>query len=546
MNESFATWAQGKATVDLKPEFRGNLARLEDTLDAMQSDSLLSARQIRQPIVSSDDIETAFDGITYQKGAAVLRMFEEWLGETTYRSAMRDYLARHAFGSGNSNDLIATIAKVSGKGTALTGAMRSFLDQPGLPLVRTALQCSNNKAVLSLTQSRFLPYGVTSKETSQWQLPVCVRFDRNGKTAKQCFLLDQPQRDFEVAGGCADSYLPNADASGYYRFTMQDADAAALRQHVSALTPTEQLVYADSVASAFTQGTASAGALLDTMPSIANSELPQVATALFGQFEWIRQHLATDATRPALDAYASKLYATRLSAIGLSTRPGDTDAIKQMRARLTRFMAVVANDKELRQTLNANGRRALGLEGGGRTDLSQLDPDLRATALRVVVQESGEPAFNAVLRELETNRQTAERYELLAALGATHDPVLGERARDYGLTPAVAVGEMPFLYFNLANEPENRAANWRWLQTHYEALAGRLSDQAQSENIALAAVGRCSRAESDELRTWFTPRLKTIIGGERILAQSLEAIDQCAALREHAGERSLNQWMSSR
>ena len=75
LNESFATWAQGKATVDLKPEFRGNLARLEDTLDAMQSDSLLSARQIRQPIVSSDDIETAFDGITYQKGAAVLRMF---------------------------------------------------------------------------------------------------------------------------------------------------------------------------------------------------------------------------------------------------------------------------------------------------------------------------------------------------------------------------------------------------------------------------------------------------------------------------------------
>ena len=105
---------------------------------------------------------------------------------------------------------------------------------------------------------------------------------------------------------------------------------------------------------------------------------------------------------------------------------------------------------------------------------------------------------------------------------------------------------MPFLYFNVVNEPENRAATWRWLQSHYDALKGRLSDQTQSENIALAAVGRCSRTESDELRAWFTPRIKTIIGGERTLAQSLEAIDQCAALREHAGEQSLAQWMGSR
>ena len=545
LNESFATWAQGKATVDLKPENGGDLARLEDSLDVMRADSLLSARRIRQPIVSNDDIDTAFDGITYQKGAAVLRMFELWLGETTYRAAMREYLAQHAFGSGDSNDLIATIAKVSGKGDSVTRAMRSFLDQPGLPLVRTALHCANNKAVLSLSQSRFLPYGVVSKETPQWQLPVCVRFDRKGTSAKQCFLLDQQQRDFEVSGGCADSYLPNADAAGYYRFTMQEADAAALREHLPTLIPTEQLVFADSVTSAFTQGTSSVGALLDTMPSFATSDVPQVATALFGEFEWIRQHLATDATRPTLDAFASQLYSKKLSALGLAARSGDTDAIKQMRARVTRFMALVANDKGLRQTLNAKGRSALGLDKGGKVDLSQLDPDLRATALRVTVQESGAPAFNAILTELEINRQTAERYELLAALGATHDAALGERARAYGLTAAVAVGEIPFLYFSLANEPENRVANWQWLKSHYAAYIGRLSDQAQSQSIVLASVGRCSRAESEELRAWFTPRLKSIIGGERTMAQSVEAIDQCAALREHSGEQSLTRWAAS-
>ncbi len=539
LNESFATWAQGKATVDLKPEYRGDLARLEGTLDAMQSDSLLSARQIRQPILSNGDIETAFDGITYQKGAAVLRMFEQWLGETTYRAAMRDYLARHAFGSGDSNALIDTIAKVSGKGATLKEAMRSFLDQPGIPLVHAALHCENTRATLSLSQSRYLPFGVNAQEARQWTLPVCVRFDRGGRSARQCFLLDRRERSFKVAGGCADSYLPNADAAGYYRFTMPDADAAALRKRVSALSPAEQIIYADDVSSAFNQGTLTPGALLDTMPSTSTSDLPQVAGALFGQFDWIRRYLATDATRPALDAFAARLYAPRLSALGLDKRPADSDTVTQLRSRLIRFLAQVAHDKSVRRSLNDKAAIALGLDGSGVVDLARIDPDLRSAALRVAVQDAGEPAFNAVLRELQTNRQTAERYELLAALGSTHDPALGEKLRNYGLTSAVAVGEMPYLYFSHAGESENIGPTWRWLQTHYDAMAGRVPDQAQSEIISLAAAGRCSRAESEELRAWFAPRIKSIIGGERILAQSLETIDQCAALREHFASQSL-------
>lgn len=80
-NESFATWMQSKITQKLHPEFNADLERISDTADAMKSDSLVSVRRIRQPILSNADIQTAFDGITYQKGAVVLNMFENYLGE---------------------------------------------------------------------------------------------------------------------------------------------------------------------------------------------------------------------------------------------------------------------------------------------------------------------------------------------------------------------------------------------------------------------------------------------------------------------------------
>ncbi len=542
LNEAFATWAQGKATVDLEPEYHGDLGRLEGTLGAMRSDSLLSARRVRQPINSDDDIQTAFDGITYQKGAAVLRMFEEWVGETTYREAMRDYLSKHAFGSGSSDDLIATIAKSSGKGDTIAAAMRSFLDQPGLPLVHTRLRCAGNKATLALSQSRYLPFGVVSDDKLQWTLPVCVRLDRGGKSSKQCFLLAQPSQEFAIAGRCPRAYLPNADASGYYRFTMADADFAALRPHVKALIPTEQIIYADAVSSAFVQGSLAPGAVLDSMPTLSGSELPQVATALVGQLAWMRDYLATESTRPRLDAYAATQFAPRMAALGLERRPNDTDVTTELRARLVDVLAVVSREPDLRRQLNHLGRLALGLDSGGAVDLTRLNPDLRGAILKVTVQDSGEPAFKAILGELANTHQTRQRYEMLAALGATHDPKLGEQARNYGLTPAVAVGEIPFLYGSHVAERENRDAFWQWLESNFATLAARLPDQYQSILIRLASTKRCSKAEAEELRAWFAPRIKTIIGGERTLAQSLESIDQCTALREHVGEQALAEW----
>jgi hypothetical protein len=134
---------------------------------------------------------------------------------------------------------------------------------------------------------------------------------------------------------------------------------------------------------------------------------------------------------------------------------------------------------------------------------------------------------------------------MLAALGATHDPNLAEQARNYGLTPAVAVGEIQFLYGSQVAESENRDAFWQWLKSNYAALVARLPDQYQSTLIRLASARRCSTSQSADIRAWFAPRLDSIVGGDRVLAQSLETINQCAALRQHVGEQALVAWAVS-
>lgn len=542
LNEAYATWAQAKATTALEPDYHAPLAALESRLYVMASDSLLTARKIRQPIRGRGDIENAFDGITYQKGASVLAMFETWLGEDVFRKGMREYLARHAYGSGSSDDLIATLAQVSGKGESLAASMRSFLDQPGIPMVATTLECKDGKAALTLAQSRYLPYGVFAKDAARWGVPVCTRFGQGDGSHTQCFLLDKAEQRFDVAGGCPDWYLPNADARGYYRFAMDSDDLARLGGAVARLSAPEQLIYADAVASGFRRGELGPAAVLDAMPALARSDMPQVASALFDSFEWIQEHLADAGEKVALDAYARRLYGPRLVELGYRAKPGEAGTRTALRTRIAELLAMEVRDPEVRAELVAQGRQALGLDAKQGVDLARADVDLRETILKVTVQDVGAPAFDAVQKDLGVNRDTAQRYALLAALGSTRDPTLGARARDFGLDPAVQIGEMASVYEAHVAEPENRAAAWQWLKDHFDAYRVRLPAFAQSRVPQTFAQGRCSAADAQAVSAWFEPRVKDLIGGDRGLAQTVEGIRQCVSLREHVDAKALRAW----
>jgi alanyl aminopeptidase len=72
LNEAFATWVAAVGLEIWKPEGKWRRALGERVLKVMESDSLVNARQIRQPVLSNHGIAAAFDGITYSKGGGVI------------------------------------------------------------------------------------------------------------------------------------------------------------------------------------------------------------------------------------------------------------------------------------------------------------------------------------------------------------------------------------------------------------------------------------------------------------------------------------------
>jgi len=297
LNESFATWMQQKVAMQLHPEYRTDLGRIEGGESAMQNDSLVSARMIRQPITGNGDIQTAFDGITYEKGASVLGMFEHFVGPDVFQKGMRAYIKSHAFGNATADDLVGAIAQAAGKGEEFNKAFDSFLNQTGVPLVSTRLDCNHKGgAVLDMIQTRYLPLGSTGDPNRKWGIPVCVRFP-NGA---QCQMLDSKTAQMKIAGGqCPAWYMPNADGVGYYRFSMARPDRAALVKAIAQRNDAEQLVYADSIDASFHRGDIGADEVLAAMRELgyagwiiveSDKGPAPIATGMMLN-SWYRQHV---------------------------------------------------------------------------------------------------------------------------------------------------------------------------------------------------------------------------------------------------------------
>src|SRR5262249_4140179 len=74
LNEGFASWMQSRVVDAFRPEYHAGLEAQAGRAWAMDQDALPAARAVRQPVANTSEAREAFDGITYQKGAAVLSM----------------------------------------------------------------------------------------------------------------------------------------------------------------------------------------------------------------------------------------------------------------------------------------------------------------------------------------------------------------------------------------------------------------------------------------------------------------------------------------
>jgi alanyl aminopeptidase len=525
LNEAFATWMAAKVLVTWKPEWRTEVDQVRSRSEAMRADSLITARKIRQPIESNDDIANAFDDITYSKGGAVIAMFEAWVGEAVFQKGVQAYLAKHAFGNATAADFLAAVGEAAGRDVA--GPFSTFLDQGGLPLVSVELSCQGPPKLV-LRQERYLPIGSVGQAGQGWQLPLCAAYQtKKGPPGRACTLLTTTEAELPLpeASSCPAWVLPNAGALGYYRFVPKgDLLARLVAKSAGTLSLAERVGLITEATALVQSGHLQAGEALSLLVTLARDPQPRVLSATLGLVQEVGRTLVTGAERPAFAHLIQKLYGRRARALGWKRGAKDDEDTRLLRPVLVGLVATDGEDK----ALAAGGRQ---LAEAWLKDRTAVDPDLVEMSLRVAAHDGDKALFD---RLHEAAKKTADREDqrrLLRALGTFGDPALVTAAQAILFTDDFTAREAMQIVWVQSGDERTRASAYAFVKANFDALVARLP---RDYGAYLPSVGEdfCSETDRDDVEAFFAQRSTKLLGGARNLAQVLEQISLCNAYRQ--------------
>src|SRR5207249_743181 len=151
LNEAFATFMEMLAVDAWKPEWRRWDSFTVSRAAAMQVDGLKSTRPIEFPVERPEEAAGMFDVLTYEKGASVLRMLEQYLGAEAFSDGIHMYLRRHQYDNAQTSDLWHALEDSTKQ--PVPALMDSWIFQAGYPMISV----EKDGPAIPLTQQIF-PY----------------------------------------------------------------------------------------------------------------------------------------------------------------------------------------------------------------------------------------------------------------------------------------------------------------------------------------------------------------------------------------------------
>jgi len=530
LNEGFASWMGRKITARFEPAWHEDQGEFNTRDSALDNDSLITARQIRQPIVRQDDIFTAFDRITYDKGASVLNMFESYLGADTFQRGVRDHIATRAWGNATSTDFAAAISRAAGKDVG--PAFATFLEQAGTPEITATATCDGGKATVALAQKRYVPPGsAPPPATKSWIVPVCLAYDSAGKRAEACTLLDHDTGTIALeTKTCPRWVMPNVNGRGYYRNVYSVAQVSALRDEAwPQLSWTERRAVFRDVRDAAATGKLPLAPALSLIPKLlTGNDRFTVAPAIALPAGLSR--LVPSELKPKYEAWLRQTFGPGALKVGLLPKDSDTLDTELMRGELIRAVAWRAREPKLVAD-------AVKLADKWR-DLPQ---SVRGQVLQIAV-DANPALFERIMKEVVTEADRSKRQEMLRALASVRDPKRQTTALGLMLDGRLDARETLQMLFGGGGgrggggggDDANLDVSQAFFREHQAAIMKTMPQDGTSGPFArLSALftQSCNADQRAAVADYVKQTFASLPGGTRIIAQNLEQMDQCIARR---------------
>ncbi|MFI5396285.1 MAG: M1 family metallopeptidase [Candidatus Binatia bacterium] len=500
LNESFATFVGYKVTADLMPEWglwRDFVATLSRPFGL---DALVSTHPISFEVKNAKQATERFDVITYWKGAGVVRMIEGFLGAAAFRAGVQSYLERYRERNATADDFWRELSAASGRDVAAIA--NAWIKEPGHPVVHVTTSQEGNDLRVRLRQERFYadPDVREGRRPQAWPVPLVIKFGTNDGTAEQRELLGTGQADLVLRG--AHWIFPNGGASGFYRFTMDDASLQALLDNVQeALSSHERLMLVDNQWTLLKAGMVSVEQYLAVLDGYRSETDRAVVSTIADQLSWLSVHVVADEIRPRFERFVDGYYRPQFETLGWESRAGEPVDERLKRAAIIGALGGVARTVSVR----AEARRRLDQY---LLDRSSLDPNLASVVAGLAARDGDGGLYKRYLeRKRSATTDPEEEQRFLLTLTAFELPELIQRTLDLALSTEVRAQDRTSLLAGLLGRRASRLAAWMFVREQWDRLVT-LMDPMLLQGLIRALGQLTPEPTATEVREFLAPRTR--------------------------------------
>lgn len=517
LNEAFATFMEMKAVDAWKPEWDRWTTFGVARAAALAVDGLWSTRPIEYPVQAPKDADAMFDVLTYEKGASVLRMLEQYLGPEVFRDGIRQYLTTHAYANADTGDLWTALEGATNQ--PVPSLMHAWVFQKGYPLITIAQQ---EKTRVTLTQQRFayLP-APHDEERPVWQVPLHVGFFTSKGRTTHHLLLTESDMTLDLPDGC-DTILLNQGGAGCYRVRYAPALLDRLLQHLhTGIRPIERFNLVNDAWANSLAGLMPIQDYLDLTGRFRGERDKNVWAVIIDSFHSLNRIIEPE-YRPALETLVRDRIGPEIETLGWTPRPGEKDVLRQVRGDLIRALGTIGNDQDIQS-------RAGALFTQHDQDPGSVDPNL-LTALVSILAFTGDPTrYQDFSRRMGNAANPQEERRYLFSLASFRVPHMLEKTLAATTTDAIRTQDGPFVVGAVLMNIYGREIAWDFMKRNWETLDTMFPKQGLRRMCGGIVSLATPRGEQD-VRHFFDTR-KIDLGG-KTLDQYLEQLRIAVAFRE--------------
>jgi puromycin-sensitive aminopeptidase len=523
LNEAFATFMEMLAVDAWKPEWQRWVAFGVSRAAAAAVDGLHSTRSIEFPVRAPREADAMFDVLTYEKGASVLRMLEQYLGSAVFRQGVRDYLTTHRFGNADTGDLWAALGRASGQ--PIPTVMDAWIFSPGYPLVSASVE----GGALVLRQQRFtyLPkplewYGAApppAAAVQRWHVPVQLRISAGGSETVERVMLAEAETRRPLPTG-AGSVVVNEGGHGFYRVRYDDGLRAKLLDRLSSLAAIERFNLVSDAWAVTVAGLMPLTDYLELTARFRDERDKNVWSVLIGSLGTLNR-LILPADRPKLEALVRDRAAPALAALGWAPREGDDELTRQLRGDLIRALGTLGNDRDVQA-------RAAELYAAHERG-SAVDPNVLPALIAVLAHAGDEARYEKFLSRFRSAATPQEEQRYLYALTGFPQPALVEQTLARAVNGEIRTQDAPFVVRTMLMLVHSREAAWTFVKKQWDTM-DRLYPKHGLRRMAEGVIGLATAELEKDVHRFFQDR-RIDLGG-KTLEQYLEQLRVAVALRE--------------